>query len=171
MISHLSRNHVTKRSDPGPGVSPVTRFGHDFAESAEIRHTCVVKKTGALQHPDERTRQGVARLLLEQGPVTAAAVADALGISPAAVRRHLDALVADGQACTREAPRLRQRGRGRPAKLFLLTEQGRAMFGHAYDDIAIAAIRFLAEHGGPDAVRAFAAATGRPLSSNAIAQR
>jgi len=32
------------------------------------------------------------------------------------------------------------------------------MFGHAYDDIAIAAIRFLDEHGGPDAVRRFAQA-------------
>lgn len=100
----------------------------------------------------------MARLVLEQGPITAAAVADELGISPAAVRRHLDALLAEGQAYTREAPRRGQRGRGRPARLYLLTEQGRALFGHAYDDIAIAAIRFLDEHGGPDAVRRFAEA-------------
>jgi predicted ArsR family transcriptional regulator len=107
---------------------------------------------------DRRTRDAVARLVLEQGPITAAAVADELGISGAAVRRHLDALLAEGQAYTREAPRRGQRGRGRPARLYLLTEQGRALFGHAYDDIAIAAIRFLDEHGGPDAVRRFAEA-------------
>jgi len=40
--------------------------------------------------------------------------------------------------------------------LWLLTETGRARFGHAYDDLAIAAIRFVAEAGGENAVRAFA---------------
>jgi predicted ArsR family transcriptional regulator len=103
-----------------------------------------------------KTRSEVARLLLEQGPMTAVVVAEQLGISPAAVRRHLDALLADGEAETRDAPRRGPRGRGRPAKLFLLTEAGRARFGHAYDDLAVSAIRFLAEHAGEDAVRAFA---------------
>jgi len=106
--------------------------------------------------PDGRTRHEAARLLLEEGPMTAVDVAARLGISPTAVRRHLDALVADGEAGTRDAPRRGPRGRGRPAKLFLLTEQGRARFGHAYDDLAVSAIRFLAEHAGEDAVRAFA---------------
>jgi predicted ArsR family transcriptional regulator len=105
---------------------------------------------------DGRTRQLVARALLEDGPISAAAVADRLGLSPAAVRRHLDALLADGEATARDAPRRAPRGRGRPAKLFLLTESGRARFGHAYDDLALAAMRFVSEHGGPAAVRAFA---------------
>ncbi|GLZ36985.1 metalloregulator ArsR/SmtB family transcription factor [Actinokineospora sp. NBRC 105648] len=116
----------------------------------------VTGPAAAGQQADGRTRQGVARLLLERGPVTAVAIAEALGLSPTAVRRHLDALVADGEAYTRDAPRLGSRGRGRPAKLFLLTEAGRSRFGHAYDDLAIAALRFLAESGGEQAVRAFA---------------
>ncbi|OLR94073.1 transcriptional regulator [Actinokineospora bangkokensis] len=95
-------------------------------------------------------------MLLERGEVTAVAAAEALGLSPAAVRRHLDALVVGGEAYTRDAPRRGQRGRGRPAKLFLLTETGRARFGHAYDDLAISALRFLAESGGEAALRAFA---------------
>ena len=103
-----------------------------------------------------RTRHEVARLLLEQGPITAVVVAEQLGISSTAVRRHLDALLADGEAETRDASRRSPRGRGRPAKLFFLTESGRARFGHAYDDLAVSAIRFLAEHAGEDAVRAFA---------------
>lgn len=107
---------------------------------------------------DGRTRHEVARLLLEQGPIAAVAVAEELGISPTAVRRHLDALVSDGEAETRYASRRGPRGRGRPAKLFLLTEPGRARFGHAYDDLASSAIRFLAEHAGEEAVRAFAEA-------------
>ncbi|GAA4418345.1 transcriptional regulator [Actinokineospora soli] len=108
------------------------------------------------QHADGRTRQSVARLLLERVPITAGAIDEALGLSPAAVRRHLDALVAEGEAGTRDAPRRGDRGRGRPAKLFLLTETGRSRFGHAYDDLAIAALRFLAEDPGEQAVRAFA---------------
>jgi predicted ArsR family transcriptional regulator len=108
------------------------------------------------QAGEGRTRHGVARLLLEDGPVSATVVADALGLSMTAVRRHLDALVADGEAYTRDAPVRGHRGRGRPAKLFLLTETGRARFGHAYDDLAISAIRFLGESGGEQAVRAFA---------------
>jgi predicted ArsR family transcriptional regulator len=105
---------------------------------------------------DGGTRVAVARLLLERGPVTAADVAAELELSAAAVRRHLDALLADGEATTRDAPRRGRRGRGRPARLYLLTEAGRVRFGHGYDDLAVAALRFLAETGGPGAVRDFA---------------
>ena len=104
------------------------------------------------------TRDEVARLLLEQGPATAAALGERLGISPTAVRRHLDTLVAEGLATDREQRPLggAQRGRGRPAREFLLTEAGRAGFPHAYDDLAAAALRFLAETGGERAVAEFA---------------
>ncbi|TCP46212.1 transcriptional regulator [Tamaricihabitans halophyticus] len=112
--------------------------------------------TSPAEQADGGTRRSVARLLLEHGPITAAVVAEELCLSPTAVRRHLDGLVADGEAAAREAPRRGARGRGRPAKLFLLTEAGRARFGHAYDDLAVAALRFLAENGGAQAVREFA---------------
>jgi predicted ArsR family transcriptional regulator len=107
---------------------------------------------------DVRTRDRVARALLERGPVSAAALADQLGLTPAAVRRHLDVMTADG--LVGEAPerpvRGRVRGRGRPARLFALSEAGRAAFPHGYDDIALSALRFLATTGGEDAVRTFA---------------
>ncbi len=106
--------------------------------------------------PDGRTREAVARLLMEQGPITAAAVAASLELSAPAVRRHLDALLADGGAESREAPRRGPRARGRPAREYLLTDAGRARFGHGYDDLAVAALRYLAEHGGQGAVADFA---------------
>jgi predicted ArsR family transcriptional regulator len=56
----------------------------------------------------------------------------------------------------RDALRRRPRGRGRPAREYLLTDAGRTRFGHGYDDLAVSALRFLAEHGGESAVRAFA---------------
>ena len=98
-----------------------------------------MKNTGPAQQPaDGTTRLAVARLLLEQGPVSAVSVAEQLELTVPAVRRHLDALLADNQACTRDAPQRKTRGRGRPAKLFLLTEAGRARFGHASFKIASA---------------------------------
>ncbi|GAA3161436.1 transcriptional regulator [Blastococcus jejuensis] len=104
---------------------------------------------------DGRTRDRVSGLLLEHGPQTAAELAALLGISPAAVRRHLDALLATGRVeerLTRDA----HRGRGRPARRFHLTDAGRSTFPHAYDDLALTALRYVAASGGPDAVRAVA---------------
>jgi predicted ArsR family transcriptional regulator len=40
--------------------------------------------------------------------------------------------------------------------VFLLTAAGRAQFEHTYDDLAVAALRFLSEREGEQAVRSFA---------------
>lgn len=105
---------------------------------------------------DQPTRQRVARSILVNGPSTAAALAERLDLTPAAVRRHLDQLIADGSVEAREPRSAGSRGRGRPAKVFALTEHGRDGFEAQYDDLASEALRFLAETAGPDAVRAFA---------------
>jgi predicted ArsR family transcriptional regulator len=109
-------------------------------------------------HGDGRTREAVARLLMERGPVAAAEVAEELGLSGPAVRRHLDALIADGEAQVAKPVHRGPRGRGRPARHYTLTDTGRARFGHGYDDLAVAALRYLGEHGGESAVRGFARA-------------
>jgi len=102
------------------------------------------------------TRAHIARLILENGPVTAAGLSTRLNLTPAAVRRHLDNLLADRMIETRTARRPASRGRGRPAKLFAITDVGRSAFEHAYDDLATSALRFLAEVAGPGAVAEFA---------------
>jgi len=108
------------------------------------------------QPADGRTRQAVARLLLERGPVTTADVADELGLSHVAVRRHLDALLADGLIEERAPRASAVRGRGRPARLFAVTDAGRDSFDQDYDDLAASALRFLSDTGGREAVAAFA---------------
>ena len=102
------------------------------------------------------TRARIARLILEQGPVTAAGLSARLGLTPAAIRRHLDNLLAEGMIEAREARCYGSRGRGRPARLFAITDAGRSAFEHAYDDLATSALRFLAETAGPGAVAEFA---------------
>ncbi len=105
---------------------------------------------------DAPTRERVARTILELGPSTAAALAERLDLTPAAVRRHLDHLIAEGALEARE-PRVQgTRGRGRPARVFAITEAGRDRFDQQYDALAVDALRFLAETGGDAAVLAFA---------------
>jgi predicted ArsR family transcriptional regulator len=108
---------------------------------------------------DHRTRDRVCELLLERGAVTAAQLSAALGLSPAAIRRHLDALVASGDVVSREQRTPGHRGRGRPARVFLLTDEARVRRGrHTYDDLAAAALRWIAAQGGEQAVGEFVAA-------------
>ncbi|MCW2815978.1 MAG: transcriptional regulator, ArsR family [Nocardioides sp.] len=111
---------------------------------------------GQPQGSDETTRQRVARSILVDGASTAAALAVRLDLTPAAVRRHLDQLVEEGHVVARDQRAPGARGRGRPAKEFVLTEAGRDGFDQQYDDLAAAALRFVAETGGEDAVREFA---------------
>ena len=94
--------------------------------------------------------------LLVEGPITAGQIGERLGISAAGVRRHLDALTEAGDAESNAAAAWQHNGRGRPAKRYRITAAGRAKLEHAYDDLAVAAMRQLRELGGDDAIRTFA---------------
>jgi predicted ArsR family transcriptional regulator len=109
---------------------------------------------------DGRTRDRVAQLLLARGAASATELAEALGLSTAGIRRHLDAMLADGDVVASDRPTHHgQRGRGRPARSFTLTDEARLRCGtHTYDDLAGAALRWIAERSGPAAVSEFAAA-------------
>ncbi|UWP87396.1 helix-turn-helix transcriptional regulator [Dactylosporangium fulvum] len=107
---------------------------------------------------DVRTRDRVTELLLQQGSATATELGLTLGLSPAGVRRHLDAMLAEGLVECRERPDRGRRGRGRPARVFTLTDAARETLPHTYDGLAAAALHWIADHGGQEAVAAFAAA-------------
>jgi predicted ArsR family transcriptional regulator len=88
-------------------------------------------------------------------------LAERLGISATAVRRHLDALSAQGWVVASERPPFGPaptRGRGRPARTFSLSAEGRSQFPSDYDTLAADALSFLNQIGGADAVTAFAEA-------------
>jgi predicted ArsR family transcriptional regulator len=103
------------------------------------------------------TRQRVVRSIMHEGPSTAAQLAERLELTPAAVRRHLDALLEEETIqVAAERPLVQRRGRGRPAKAFALTDAGREAFEQDYDDLAVSALRFVADTLGEDAVKEFA---------------
>ena len=131
------------------------KFGQPSVVASAAATSQVLDAAPAVSH-DGQTRVAVVRLLMESGPVTAGEIGERLGLSPQGVRRHLDALIEAGDAISNPAAAWQHNGRGRPAKRFQLTADGRAKLNHAYDDLASAAMRQLREIGGDDAVRVFA---------------
>ena len=111
-----------------------------------------------MKKTEDRTRDLVARAILENGPATAVALSEKLKITPAGIRRHLDTLVEQGVLMAREPfqSSLDSRGRGRPSKVFVMTDIGREKFEHTYDDLAVSALRFMASKGNEALVKEFA---------------
>ncbi len=135
--------------------------------SEELRNNGVVKNGEHLTGPPQEdlatgersTRNRVARSILDHGPSTVAELAGRLKLTQAAVRRHLDALAADNVVEARERRVYGARSRGRPAKVFALTDCGRDAFDQSYDKLAVDALRWIGEReGGDEAIAAFARA-------------
>jgi predicted ArsR family transcriptional regulator len=111
---------------------------------------------GAPAGADRRTRERITELLLAEGAATAGQLGEALSLSSAAIRRHLDAMTVEGLVVSRERVQRGQRGRGRPARVFALTDAARENLPHTYDGLAASALRWIADQGGDEAVAAFA---------------
>lgn len=106
---------------------------------------------------ESRTRDRVLQAIGERGPVTATALADDLGLTVPAVRRHLENLTEAGLIDERESTTSASRGRGRPARSYVLSEGGHQALESDYDHLATEALRFLSQEAGDDAVKRFAA--------------
>ncbi len=124
-------------------------------------------KIDHLPGEDIRTRDAIARSILENGPSTASTLSKRLALTPAGIRRHLDLLVADGILEARDPRVASTRGRGRPSKVFLMTDEGRSQFEHSYDDLAVAALKFMATHSGDHLVTAFAESRAEDIERKA----
>ena len=106
---------------------------------------------------ESRTRDRVLQAISERGPITAATLAEDLGLTVPAVRRHLENLAEAGLIAERESGH-GSRGRGRPARAYVLSDAGHQALESDYDHLATQALRFLAAEAGEGAVRRFAEA-------------
>ncbi len=114
------------------------------------------------QH-DVGTREQVLDLIVEKGPVTASAIARQLGLTTAAVRRHITVLEDSGDIAPHEPGLVGRRGRGRPARHYVATEHAHQRLPEGYSDLAVKALGYLGQVGGGDAIDAFAAARSREI--------
>lgn len=118
----------------------------------------------AAPHSSTPTRERVRQAVSEHGPVTAAELGERLRLTPAAMRRHLDALVADGLIAEREAPSSGTKRRGRPARAYVLTDAGHAAMTEGYDTLANQVLDHLVRVGGGAAVDAVARERARDIA-------
>jgi predicted ArsR family transcriptional regulator len=94
------------------------------------------------------TRRRILIALKERGGMTADELAEKLGISSVAVRRHLTNLERD-QLVDHEQT---QRGMGRPSYIYRLTEAAHQIFPHNYDQLASYVLEAIQELYGQEAV-------------------
>ncbi len=134
-----------------------TSAGADSSESAPHGH-------------EARTQDRVRQTIAEDGPLSAADLASRLGLTPAAVRRHLDLLAENGSIEEGEPTGAGGRGRGRPARAYIISAAGHAGMESDYAELAASALRFLAEHAGADAVDEFAREHSAKFESRYAAQ-
>ncbi|NER23989.1 MAG: iron-sulfur cluster biosynthesis transcriptional regulator SufR [Symploca sp. SIO1C2] len=87
------------------------------------------------------TKQAILQLLQKEGQKTASELAEALEISPQAIRRHLKELEDGGLIEHKQA----QIGMGRPQHLYKLSRKGRDRLPNRYDDFAISLLDTLSE--------------------------
>jgi predicted ArsR family transcriptional regulator len=92
-------------------------------------------------------------LLLRKRPgITAKALSEALELTPVAVRRHLDALVAEGLA--QSTGKASNGSVGRPSSGWALSSTGLELFPRRYDSLAVELLDDVSEELGADAVNA-----------------
>ena len=100
---------------------------------------------------NDTTRDRVLSLIVTAGPITAATLALELGVTPAAIRRHLTSLEDDGHIVDYHQGGTHLRGRGRPARSFVATPDGQQALASAYAEVAVDAMGFLRKSGELDA--------------------
>ncbi|GAB3189674.1 helix-turn-helix transcriptional regulator [Nesterenkonia suensis] len=106
---------------------------------------------------DATTRERVLQLVVEEGPISAAALGRRLDLTAAAVRRHLDAMTEQGIVEIKNVTS-RRKGAGRPSRRYVLSQRGQEALGDDYLTLTRHALDALSAAVGEEAPRALAAA-------------
>ncbi len=107
--------------------------------------------TGSLLYKQmPTTRRRIMILIKEQQELTADELAEHLGISSVAVRRHLTKLESDHLVTYKEV----QRGMGRPSFVYILGEAASSFFPRGYEDLATVVLETIREMYGSTAIDA-----------------
>lgn len=107
------------------------------------------KPKGGAKNP--ATRAQILDLLKRRGPQSAGALGVALKLTAMAVRLHLFELEEEGLVSSYSEPR----GRGRPTKLWALTEASARVFPDAHQSLAVEMIKSVEELFGPEGLAKF----------------
>lgn len=106
-----------------------------------------IEKTDTADNP--KTRGEILEILKREGEQSAGALGDRLGVTPMAARLHLFELEDEGLV----AARSEARGRGRPTKLWSLTEEAARIFPDAHQGLAVEMIKSVEELFGAEGLK------------------
>ena len=95
---------------------------------------------------DGETRRAILDMLKKGGPARADTMAESLGISAMAVRQHLKTLSDQGMVSEQQMASTK----GRPAKLWALTEQSNKAFPDGHQELAVSLIDCMRDTFGAD---------------------
>ena len=132
-----------------------TRTAASGSTGASSTKSSAARTSKRKAEAEERTRDRVLREVLNNGPVSAATLGELLSLTPAAVRRHLDALESNNMI---EVAPIKKHGAGagRPARRYVIAPQG-----HERLD----ALQMLRDTVGQEALEAFASARAAEMEA------
>ncbi|CEH28985.1 transcriptional regulator [Aneurinibacillus migulanus] len=109
-----------------------------------------------------KTRRVIVKMLKQEGPMDALALASHLEISPMAVRQHLYALQEENLVTYKEEAR----AMGRPAKLWRLTSSADRFFPEGYAELTLGLIHSINEAFGQEGIDRILALRNRQQIEN-----
>ena len=124
-----------------------TRTAASGSTGASSTKSSAARTSKRKAEAEERTRDRVLREVLNNGPVSAATLGELLSLTPAAVRRHLDALESNNMI---EVAPIKKHGAGagRPARRYVIAPQGHERLGNDYKDGFVATAQVTAPPAG-----------------------
>ncbi|MGJ9371563.1 helix-turn-helix transcriptional regulator [Nesterenkonia sp. CF4.4] len=132
------------------------------AQSRDVDTAEPIAPGEMIREAESTTRQRVLQLVVEEGPISAAALGSELQLTAAAVRRHLDAMTEQGILEVKNVT-TRRRGAGRPSRRYVVSERGQRTMGDDYLGLVQTALTLLQddsetqdEQAAPDAAAGLA---------------
>jgi predicted ArsR family transcriptional regulator len=111
------------------------------------------------------SQQEIVELLRRRGPMTVEDLSRALGITSVAVRQHLGVLEAEGLLDSRPERRRPRAGRGRPRRIFHLTDAADELFPKNYGGLAQMILEHLERSGGSEQIEEIFSARRRRMET------
>lgn len=99
-------------------------------------------------------QQDIVKLLRRHGTLTVEDLRQSLRITAVAVRHHLDVLEAEGMLVSETEPRAAGAGRGRPRRIYRLTDAADDLFPKNYSGLVQTILEHLETAGGAESVNA-----------------
>jgi len=96
----------------------------------------------------QSTRKQILLMLKTEGPLTVSEMAEKLGVTEMAVRRHIHHLERDGYI----QPRLLRQAMGRPTSQYFLTEKAEDVFPKSYSSFTLDLLQDLEQSYGPEII-------------------